>query len=133
MFFFQYGFENDRYLNQLSVKSFIALYRKKMVIILPERWYIAPGKRAPVAISYNQICSCLQCPSKIGKHVTAFGLPILLTSDNTLHPTSFQGVSFPIPFLFPSTMTSIEQVGQKWRHLSPFCRDTIDSYLHYFL
>ena len=43
-------------------------------------------------------------------------------------PSLFQGVSFSLLLLFPITMASIEQVGQKWGQLSPFSQGIKHSY-----
>ena len=51
----------------------------------------------------------------MGIDVTAFGLPIKLTSGKTLYPVFLLWGSFPPP----STMTSIEYVGAKSGDIYP--------------
>ena len=56
----------------------------------------------------------------MGIDVTAFGVPILLTSGNTLYPISFPGGFFP-PSLYLSLFCDDNRKGrQMWWHLSPF-------------
>ena len=56
-------------------------------------------------------CSCLWCPSKMGIVVTAFGLPILLTSGNTLYPIFFLGGSLSLSLYYDTNRIGKPKAG----------------------
>ena len=60
---------------------------------------------------FEDFSSCRQYPSKMWIDVTAFGLPILLTSGNTLYPISFLGSFFP-PSLSLSLYYEFNRIGR---------------------